>query len=656
MSSAERGRAEERERRGSQERREAEGREEPTRREPPRVAPEPPAKRETSAAAAAAARPALTIPRFAGREPPRLSASISLAQEPPHVAPAPGPAVVRFAGASPPKVSASPRLEGGLPSPPPAPPPIPVRAVVMRAPSLSARAVALAAELPGPPAVPGPAPVRFSPAPTPALAASEARLESSLPIVPPRPARAQAQSAAPSQLQGEVPGGGGEEELQEQKDFLEWILRGSAAGSISGRGPYVILYEEYVGREEGRGIPSDTVHLLEMILVRRYREIMGGEPRPEIVTRSEVLGGLEGQPWDVNPAHKIYRMKLGDLVKEEAAGGPLDEAQQRKELRKRVGMILNRFRESYAGDLGFLIVHTSSARRGLEDVLVEEIRMVMKGKLIELEAGTLGKLDLRRRYDLLCELAGLAFGIDTRGLEGTSSLSDCIGQASSYWEEAVPDVLEERESLYHYLTARWKDESDDHYLTKVLVIKHLVESRDDLRELAESRNIKELRERIRTEQPIGAGDVVSDVAVDGEYYEVEELFGEGPFGGFKKVQETVEKYGGIQGRVTVVVEGLAALIHKEELRNLLGHLEDYGFRGRIRVAIPFLTREGGGWRVELVNLEDYRRRLQDLRRRMEEAARASDRESLGRAARFLIMNELVGSRCVGRSTENISIN
>jgi len=475
--------------------------------------------------------------------------------------------------------------------------------------------------------------VRFSPAPTPALAASEVRLESSLPIVPPRPAqapameeRAQTQSAAPLQLQGEAPGGGGEEELQEPKDFLEWILRGRAAGRISGRGPYVILYEEYVGREEGRGIPSDTVHLLERILVRRYREIMamGGEPRPEMVARSEVLGGLEGQPWDVNSARKIYRMKLGDFVKEEAAGGPLDEAQQRKELRKRVGMILNRFRESYAGDLGFLIVHTSSARRGLEDVLVEEIRMVMKRKLIELEAGTLGKLDLRRRYDLLCELAGLAFGIDTRGLEGTSSLSDCIGQASSYWEEAVPDVLKEREGLYHYLTARCKDESDDHYLTKVLVIKHLVESRDDLRELAESRNIKELRERIRTEQPIGAGDVIPDVAVDGEYYEVEELFGEGPFGGFKKVQETVEKYSGIQGRVTVVVEGLAALIHQKEMRDLLRNLEDYGFKGRVRVTIPLLTKEGGRWRVELMDLDDYHRRLQDLKGRMEEAARASD--------------------------------
>jgi len=632
VSSAERGRAEERERRGSQERREAEGREEPTRREPPRVAPEPLTKRETSAAAAAAARPAPTIPRFVGREPPRLSASLSLAREPPRVAPAPGPAVVRFAGASPPRISASPRLEGGLPSPPPAPPPIPLRAVVMRAPSLSARAVALAAELPGPPAVPGPSPVRFSPAPTPALAASKARLESSLPIVPPRPARApameeraQTQSAAPSQLQGEVPGGGGEEELREPKDLLEWILRGRAAGRISGRGPYVILYEEYVGREEGHEIPSDTVHLLEMILVRRYREIMGGEPKIRIVTRSEVRGGLEGQPWDVDPAHKIYRIKLGDIVEEESAGGPLDEAQRREELRKRVGMFLNRFRESYAGDLGFLILHTSSARRGPEDVLVEEIRMVMKRRLIELKAGTLGKLDLRRRYDLLCELAGLAFGIDTRGLEGTSSLSDCIGQASSYWEEAVLEVLEERGSLYHYVTAEWKDESDDHYLTKVLVVKHLVESRGDLRELAESQNTKGLRERVRTEQPVGAGDVIPDVAIDGEYYEVEELFGVGDSGGFKKVQETVEKYGGIQGRVTVVIEGLAALIHKEELRDLLGHLEGSGFRGRVRVAIPFLTREGGRWRVDLVDLEDYRRRLQDLRRRMEEAARASDR-------------------------------
>jgi hypothetical protein len=70
--------------------------------------------------------------------------------------------------------------------------------------------------------------------------------------------------------------------------------------------------------------------------------------------------------------------------------------------------------------------------------------------------------------------------------------------------------------------------------------------------------------------------------------------------------------------------GLAALIHKEELRDLLGHLEGFGFRGRVRVTIPFLTREGGGWRVELMDLEDCHRRLQDLKGRMEEAARASD--------------------------------
>ena len=120
--------------------------------------------------------------------------------------------------------------------------------------------------------------------------------------------------------------------------------------------------------------------------------------------------------------------------------------------------------------------------------------------------------------------------------------------------------------------------------------------------------------------------------------------------------------------MTVVVEGLAALIHQRELRDLLRNLEDSDFRGRVRVAIPFLTREGGGWRVELMDLEDYHRRLQDLKERMEEAARASDRESPGRAGadprietryrRALrdYENELLGSRRVGRSTENVSFN
>ena len=129
---------------------------------------------------------------------------------------------------------------------------------------------------------------------------------------------------------------------------------------------------------------------------------------------------------------------------------------------------------------------------------------------------------------------------------------------------------------------------------------------------------------MRIERSEGASNMVPDVVVDGEYYEVEELFGEGPSGGFKKIQETVEKYSGIQGKVTVVVEGLAALIHQRELRNLLRNLGS-DFRGRVRVAIPFLTREGGGWRVELMDLEDYHRRLQDLKERVEEAAKASDR-------------------------------
>ena len=627
VSSAERGRTEESERRGSQERREAGEREEPTKREPPRVAPEPPTKREVPAAGAAAARPALTIPRFVGRDPPRLSASLSVAQEPPRAAPAPGPTVVRFAGAIPPKVSASPRLEGGLPSPPPASSPIPVRAVVLRAPSLSARAGALAAELPEPPAVPGPPTVRFSPASTPALAASEVRLESSLPIVPPRPARAQAQSAAPSQLQGEAPGGGGEEELQEPKDFLEWILGGHAAGKISGGGPYVILYVE-----EGRGdAASDTVHLLERVLVRRYREIRGGEPKPTMVSWPEVLEGLKG-PWHVDPEHSIYRIKLGDLLKEGSMREQSEKEEQREELRKRVEMIKNRLRESYAGDLGFLILHSS--REGPEDTLVEGIGTELWPGLIELEAGVLGRLNPKRGRDLMCELAGLVLGMEPSWLLPTIlsnigdrefSLSNCIRRASDYWErEVAPKVLAEREGLYLHLTERGENESNDHYTAKVLIVKHLVESREDLRELAESRNIPELKARVRTEQPIGAGDVVPDVAVDDEYYEVEELFGEGPFG-VKKVQETVEKYGGIHGRVTVVVEGLAALIHQRELRDLLRYLEGSGFEGRVRVAIPFLTREGGGWRVELMDLEEHHRRLQDLKERMEEAARVSDR-------------------------------
>ncbi|MFP3209256.1 MAG: hypothetical protein RXR82_06105 [Nitrososphaeria archaeon] len=635
VSSTERSRAEERERRGSQERREAEGREEPTRREPPRVAPEPPTKREASAAAAAAARPAPTIPRFVGRDPPRLSASLSLAQGPPRVAPAPAPAVVRFAGAIPLRVSASPRLEGGLPSPPPAPPPIPVRAVALRAPSLSARAIALAAELPGPPAVPGPPPVRFSPAPAPALAASEARLESSLPIVPPRPARAQAmeeraqaQSAAPSQLQGEAPGGGGEELQEPPEDFLEWIL-GGYAGRIGGERPYAILYEEY--EEEGRRIPSNTIGLLEEVLARRYREIRGGAPKPEIVDWPEVRGGLEGLPSDLNPEGRIFRLVASSLLEGGYSGGKFEKEEQEKELRGRAARFLHGVVGSRKGSLGFFVVWTRPGRRDWEATFVEDIENELGPELIKLKAGILGKLDLRRRYDLLCELAELASGINARELEKrVNSLSECISWAlwglerPKGWDGALAEVVND-ESIYFQVTNEGSNESERHFELKVLTVKYVVERDPKLLELAKSWRLDELRKIVRTEQEEAGGTnpVIPDVAIGDERYEVETLFGESPVG--KKVQESIEKYRGRPMKVTVVLEALAALMHHRTLEALLrSYHKNPNFEASVRIAVPFLIREGGRWRVELMDLDEHWRRLQDLRRRMEEAARASD--------------------------------
>ena len=57
------------------------------------------------------------------------------------------------------------------------------------------------------------------------------------------------------------------------------------------------------------------------------------------------------------------------------------------------------------------------------------------------------------------------------------SLGNCIRSASKCREKAASRTLRERRGLYRLLTDRWKDESDLHYITKVLVVKHPVGSR-----------------------------------------------------------------------------------------------------------------------------------------------------------------------------------
>jgi len=90
-------------------------------------------------------------------------------------------------------------------------------------------------------------------------------------------------------------------------------------------------------------------------------------------------------------------------------------------------------------------------------------------------------------------------------------------------------------------------------------------------------------------------------------------------------------FSGVNSTRAETADQCAALIHQRELRDLLRYLEDSGFEGRVRVVIPFLTGEGGMWRVVLVNLEEHHRRLQDIKERMEEAMKAGDHESPRRA-------------------------
>jgi hypothetical protein len=124
---------------------------------------------------------------------------------------------------------------------------------------------------------------------------------------------------------------------------------------------------------------------------------------------------------------------------------------------------------------------------------------------------------------------------------------------------------------YLWVTERASSESEDHFLIKALVVKLLA-----ARKGIENASAGQIRSRILTEyKDVNSGEVY-DVydSGDGIAYEVETLYGEGPFP-LKKLQRSAEK----RPRVRVVLDPFCASLHLDEVMDLRRELMSGGKEG-----------------------------------------------------------------------------
>jgi len=163
-------------------------------------------------------------------------------------------------------------------------------------------------------------------------------------------------------------------------------------------------------------------------------------------------------------------------------------------------------------------------------------------------------------------LAGAMWGFHAPGSEGR--FDKRFNEAKEQFWDRLRSFAMENGGKYLWVTERAASESEDHFLLKAFVVKLLA-----TRKGIESASAGEMRSRILTEYRDAISGEVYDVYDGGEgiAYEIETLYGEGPFP-LKKLQRTAEK----RPRVRVVLDPFCASLHLKEVMDLRRQLTSEG--------------------------------------------------------------------------------
>ncbi|MEM1659032.1 MAG: hypothetical protein QXK94_08375 [Candidatus Jordarchaeales archaeon] len=348
---------------------------------------------------------------------------------------------------------------------------------------------------------------------------------------------------------GEPTSGGGEE-LQ---DFLEIAFEGEG-GRIAGRGPKIILFKDFED--------DSYVNFLESICLRIYRERVGGEPKPVKIRKIDDMNKREVEKW-LEAGGKIFTV---DLEQNEMP----DETH-----------LWERLEETYSEKLGFIIfaVRSEEKFRHLRKLL-QRINDKAQGRIniIELRAKRLPR-ELIKLASGIIDLEKISEDVKVKadGIPVITTFDFMFNRAFFEQEKLFNEIKNEEGGLFKESTNTAKEESSIHFNLKVFLVRYLTHKlRKEGKRLFKR---EEIMKEIKSEEEL-AQDVIPDVRVGSEVYEVETLFG--PHAGEEpdlKINRTVDKYDRITriSKVNIVMDNFGFLLHLRDLLRKKAHFRDKKF-------------------------------------------------------------------------------
>lgn len=379
----------------------------------------------------------------------------------------------------------------------------------------------------------------------------------------------------------EAPSGGDEEE-EDIPDFLDLIFGGEVGKKIAGKGAKIILLKN---RHNKHPEGDECTEFLKEVCKRIYREQVGGEPTFEVIEKIEDLPDKPNSY--ISPSGKFFHIDL-DKIEDEINGEKKEEL--RNSLCDRLKRLLKKVPVKGSGEKsGFILLTTKEKYPEtfnrysdiLEFINREECSGSLADKIIKLE---FRKLSPRSKHSI----ASLCWGmVDlSEGEKGTLfdlSFDLVFNNANYKFGEKLEDVKKEEKGLFKRATKRQKaqegEESDLHYNIKVFLVRYLTHKLRERKKEPLDSSIA-IKEYIKIEEELEDGsEIVPDIKLDDEVYEVETLFGEG-YECIKKIDDTIDKYKkNLEIKVNIVMDNFGFLLHLRDL-NYIKEDYDTGKKGK----------------------------------------------------------------------------
>lgn len=370
-------------------------------------------------------------------------------------------------------------------------------------------------------------------------------------------------------------------EEEEIPDFLEFAF-GSGGGRIRVKGPKIILFRDFED--------DSYIGFLENLCLRIYREREGGEPKAIKIRKMDEMNKREVERY-LEADGKIFTVDFEDSKIP-------DETH-----------LWERLEETYTERLGFIIFTVRNEEK-FEHLrrLLQKLNHKAQGRLsiIELEARRL-PLELIRLSSGMIDLTKPPIEVKVDKIPTITTFDYIFNMAffneESAFNKVLEDIKNEERGLFKESTNPAEEiESSLHFNVKVFLVRYLTHMlRKEGKKLSAR---QELMREIETENELIPEEVIPDVKVGGEVYEVETLFG--PHAGEEpdlKINKTVDKYDKTSGitRVSIIMDNFGFLLHLKDLLRKREHFRSKTFD----VEFHTLDLQNG----KLVSLADFAKHL-----------------------------------------------